>query len=135
MAIYIIQASLENLKNVREWLQSTLDTFDIDKRASFQVVTAVNEVVTNVIVHTHRENPTKKVGIKVDPCGDGVRVEILDFCPECEVKIVEQEGSVESESGFGLRIVRSLVDHFEHRKVESGNLFILVKYACSRVRS
>ena len=135
MAIYIIQASLENLKNVRDWLKSTLDSFDIEERASFQLVTAVNEVVTNVIVHTHHENPIMKVGIKVEPCGDGVRVEILDFCPECEVKLVEQESSVKSESGFGLRIVRSLVDHFEHRKVESGNLFILVKHACSRVGS
>ncbi len=135
MAIYIIQASLKNLKNVRNWLKSILDNFDIGEKASFQLITAVNEVVTNVIVHTHHENPVMKVGIKVEPCGDGIRVEILDFCPKCEVKLVEQEGSVESESGFGLRIVRSLVDHFEHRKVESGNLFILVKHACSRVSS
>ncbi len=135
MAIYIVQARLKNLKRVREWVKSTLEEFHIDGKAIFQIVTAVNEVVTNIIVHTHHEDPERKVGVRIEPFENGVKVEILDFCPECEIKLVEPQDSVESESGFGLKIVRALVDLFEHRKVESGNLFVLIKYACSGVSS
>lgn len=134
--IYIVQSKLENLKSVREWLRTNLSLLGVDERSSYEIITAVNEIVTNVIVHTHHEEPFSKVGVEIIKADNSIEVRIKDFCPDCEVELVEQQNSdLLPESGFGLKIVRSLVDKFELLKGPDGNTFILRKHVSPRVNS
>ena len=136
MAVYIVQSRLENLKSIREWLKANLSLLGIDEQFSYGIITAVNEIVTNVIIHTHHENPAFKVGVEVNLVEDSVEVRVMDFCPDCEIELVEtQDTDLLSESGFGLKIVKSLVDSFNLQKGPKGNVFILRKHVSSRVNS
>jgi len=134
--IYIVQSKLENLKSIRDWLNSMLNELGIESHTAYHIVTAVNEIVTNVITHTHHEDPASKVGIEVNPIEDYVEIRVMDFCPNCDIQLVETE-QVDplSESGFGLKIVKSLVDEFELLKSPQGNVFVLRKHVSSRVSS
>ena len=136
MAIYIVQSRLENLKSIRDWLKTHLSLLGVDERTSYGLITAVNEIVTNVIVHTHHENPAFKVGVEVEQIEDSIEIKVMDFCPNCEIELVESEDTDPlSESGFGLKIAKSLVDNFHHEKGPDGNIFVLRKHVSSRVNS
>ncbi len=132
MAVYIIQSKLENLKAVRDWLGKTLLDFGVNPRTRHAIITATNEIVTNIIVHTYREDPGGKVGVEVDYQGNTVEIRICDFRPGFRINL---KSSTDSESGFGLRIVKSLMDEFFHFHDEKGNNFVLRKHVPTRVRS
>ena len=136
MAIYIVQSKLENLKSIREWLKNNLSFLGMDEQFSYGLITAVNEIVTNVIIHTHHENPASKVGVELNMAENSIEIRVMDFCPNCEIELIEhQNADLLPESGFGLKIVKSLVDSFELQKTQDGNVFVLRKHVSSRVNS
>ncbi|GEM_PF-3696138 len=132
MSIFVVQSKLENLKAVRDWLGKVLSGYGFDEKTRFAIVTATNEVVTNVIVHTYKEASFGKVGIEVGVSENLVEVRVFDFRPGYQISL---KSSSDPESGFGLRIVRNLMDEFFHFHDERGNNFVLRKHVSTRVRS
>ncbi len=132
MAVYIVQSKLENLKAVRDWLGKILPEFGLNEKTCFAIITATNEIVTNIIVHTYRENPSGKIGLEVNFQENTVEVRVFDFRPGYQISL---KSSNDPESGFGLRIVKSLMDEFFHYHDEKGNNFVLRKHVTTRVRS
>ena len=83
------------------------------RRVQFNLRTVLAEALANAITYGNREDPTKKVEVRVEARSEFIRVTITDsgegFDPSVVPDPTAPEG-VEREFGRGLFVIRHLVD-------------------------
>ncbi|HEU5466727.1 MAG TPA: ATP-binding protein [Gemmatimonadales bacterium] len=83
------------------------------RRVQFNLRTVLAEALANAITYGNREDPTKKVEVRVEARSEFIRVTVTDsgegFDPSVVPDPTAPEG-VEREFGRGLFVIRHLVD-------------------------
>ncbi|HEY6783978.1 MAG TPA: ATP-binding protein [Gemmatimonadales bacterium] len=83
------------------------------RRVQFNLRTVLAEALANAITYGNREDPTKKVEVRVEARSEFIRVTVTDsgegFDPSVVPDPTAPEG-VEREFGRGLFVIRNLVD-------------------------
>jgi serine/threonine-protein kinase RsbW len=127
-----ISAELENLSVVRDYIAEQGRALGADQRALYDVILAVDEAVTNIVVHGY----TSEVGtieIKVQRVGDALVVSLRDKAPPFDPHSVPSPDlslSLEDRpiGGMGVYMMKHLVDRVIHRVPPTGgNELTLVK--------
>jgi serine/threonine-protein kinase RsbW len=137
-------------ENVERFLDSTLESVDsaeelalgIATRAGFdeddlmRIGMAVRESMVNAVVHGNRYNANKKVRFAVGHHGQRYYVRIADEGEGFDFDSIPDPLAAENilrTSGRGIFLIRSFMDEFDMRHLESGGTEVtLVKYLVSK---
>jgi anti-sigma regulatory factor (Ser/Thr protein kinase) len=126
------EAGLE--RDASERVLELLGSVSLSKNQRDRLTTAVTEAIMNAIEHGNQFDPEKIVLIKVTASDDAVSVYITDqgssqVVPEGKDPDLEAKlAGLESPRGWGLFIIRKMVDHFEIISSEYHHTIILTMF-------
>jgi serine/threonine-protein kinase RsbW len=131
-----IKSQLENLRKVREFVRKIALGFGFDEIETEKIVLAVDEVCTNSIKHSYKNNPDGEITIEVKENKNKFVVVIsyggLPFDPskvkiESPIEKFKRTGKVKR-GKLGMFIVHSFMDEVKYENNKSGNVVILTKF-------
>jgi serine/threonine-protein kinase RsbW len=99
-----------------------------------ELVLAVNEAVTNIIIHAYHGQPGQRIRLEADVCKERITVRIYDWGEAFDPTLVEPprfDGS--REAGFGVYIIAHSVDEVHRsRDAQGSNCISLLKIMSER---
>ncbi|MFZ1807756.1 MAG: ATP-binding protein [Cyclobacteriaceae bacterium] len=130
---YNIGCSLSNLKGIREFIRTSLKSYNIPELELSAIVLAIDEMCSNLMIHSHHCNPDHKIELSiVEPSKGELVFEIVDdgnlfdinaFTePKMDSLIHEKR-----KGGLGIRLVKSIMDKVEYGSRDGKNLCRLTK--------
>jgi len=126
------EIKLTDLDLIRRFVEKELNFFGVNADAIYDILLAVTEVVTNVIVHGYQAE-SGAVEITVKPEKHSIIVAIKDWAttfnplnlPEPDLNLPLEKRPL---GGMGIFLIKESVDHVYHfRNPEGGNELVLVK--------
>ena len=115
-------------------LQSVV--FDDDPEGNrYNVLVALQEMVTNVLRHGYRLDESRPIEVRFDLREDSFQVTLRDrgpaFDPTRHGDPAESEETAMPTAcgGFGIAIVRQVIDRVEYARIDGWNTLRLTKYA------
>jgi len=128
-----VGCSIENLKNVRDFIRGSLKHHRITELQISEIVLAVDEMCSNLMIHAHHCNPDDlfELTIQVDRdsplvfelADDGTVFDINEFTTPAIDSIVHEK----RKGGLGIRLVKSIMDKIEYERTGGRNICRLVK--------
>lgn len=129
----VTEAVLENLGEVRQFVEGEARSHGVDSTAITDLVLAVDEAVTNIVVHGYKHQPgSLEVSIEDHPTSLFVhlRDEAPPFDP-CAHRVSDLAETLEKDTpgGFGLHLIYKSVDEVSYQTPRAGgNELTLVKH-------
>ena len=129
MVTLIVPGLLEQVPVIRRWLQSVLTEWMISAEVIADLALAVTELCTNIIMHGYGETTTGEIEIRLIKYDSILRLTLLDSAPVfVPPQVLPAPSGVLAERGYGLTLVRALVDEFSHQGLGThGNRVTLIK--------
>lgn len=132
-------ASLKELASIRNFVDETGSAWGADPTALSDVVQAVDEAATNVIVHGYLGQPG---AIEIEMCQEGVNLRIClrDQAPPFNPELVMPPDLTlpleeRPYGGMGIFLIRQYMDELNYSPLPlGGNELALVKYGIFRSR-
>jgi serine/threonine-protein kinase RsbW len=126
-------ATVRDLNDIREFLESAIITLGGSEDAAGDLVLAVNEAVTNILLHGYDEHPGS-LGVAVEAEGTDIRVRLTDSGPLFDPTTVpppDISRPLEERplGGLGVHMMRQLTDELTYRVTSDGqNELLFVKH-------
>lgn len=125
---------MADLQSVRAFVQEHARCAGLDEEQVDDLIQAVDEIATNVLVHGYRQQPGP-LEVDVERDGDAVVVRIRDEAPPFDprshpVPDLDRPLAARAPGGFGIHLTRGAVDGMHHRARDdrpAGNELTLVK--------
>jgi serine/threonine-protein kinase RsbW len=116
-----IPSSLQNISIIRAMIKAYFEHEHVDKGDSFQLLTVIDELSTNVVEHGYKYSRGNII----------IRIEKEDHV----ISLVVEDNGIgfddsklsKEEGGLGLQIARNVADTFTIEKKENGTMFRLKK--------
>ena len=127
-----IAAELNNLAEIRRFVQETASALGVDPAVIPGVLLAVDEAVSNIIIHGY-QGQRGTVEIEVNHEGDALVIRLRDEAPPFDPTSVPPPDltlSLEERApgGLGIHLIRQVMDEMAHRVMpQGGNELTLVK--------
>jgi serine/threonine-protein kinase RsbW len=127
-----IVAELKHLGQLRQFVQRTAKALGADPDTIFDMLMAVNEMATNVIMHGYQSH-TGSIEVEVSRAGDSLVVYLRDQAPSFDPTTVpdpdlSQPLEKRPLGKVGVYLTRRLVDEMIYRlRPQGGNELILIK--------
>jgi serine/threonine-protein kinase RsbW len=126
-----IVANLENLLKIRQFVEQIANRLEADPAATSQVVMAVNEIATNIVLHGYRDRPGR-IEIEVKQSAATLIVYLRDSAPPFDpTSIAPPNLDLPLErrplGGLGMHMVRNLVDEVTYRRLPQGGNELTLK--------
>ncbi len=130
---YKFYCSRENLKGIRDFVTGVLRNYSLSEIEINQMVLAVDEVCSNLIIHSHQCNADDSIELSVRNQPGGVTFEIIDRAATYfdlssykspDLKQIVKEGR---NGGVGLMLVQKLMDKVEVEYNDSKSTWRLYK--------
>jgi len=127
-----ISAELKQLVVIRRFIEETATAFKADPSAILDILQAVDEAATNIIVHGYRGQPGT-IEIEIRREGDSLLVRLRDQAtPFDPTAVPPPDLTLPLEKrplgGMGVYLARQLMDEMTHRvSSQGGNELTLVK--------
>jgi serine/threonine-protein kinase RsbW len=128
-----VGCSIENLKNVRDFIRASLKNHAIAELEISEIVLALDEMCSNLIIHAHHCNPDDLFELTIhvennspiifELIDDGTVFDINEFSTPAIDSIVHQK----RKGGLGIRLVKSIMDKIEYQRIGGRNVCRLVK--------
>lgn len=128
----VIEASLDRLDEIRQFVKSSAEDAGIDHSTISDLVLAVDEAVTNIIVHGYRKQPGN-LEVHIENSGSSLYIRLIDQAPTfdpCSHLSLDLEATLQKDTpgGFGLHLIKRIADDLEYKVDSSGrNVFSLIK--------
>jgi serine/threonine-protein kinase RsbW len=125
------------LVDLRAFLNKILAKTTLTEITKNQVILAVDEVCSNLIIHSHDCNPQEQIALEVTDSGDQLVFEIKDHgegfnileYQQPELKAVKKE---RRKGGLGIMLVRKIMDGIEFESSGNQNTCRLIKHINSK---
>ena len=128
--ILIINSDFAQLSEVEQFITDLCHAAGFGDDQSDNMAIALTELVNNAIIHGNKQDPRKKVTIKVRYFKDYITVSIRDegegFDPQ-EVANPTDPNNLWKQSGRGIFLVRNLIDKVEIKSSKKGTEFLLTE--------
>ena len=128
-----VGCSIENLKGVRDFIRGSLKNHGISELVVSEVVLALDEMCSNLMIHAHHCNPDEifELNISVENnkplifelIDDGTVFDINQFMEPALNNIINEK----RKGGLGIRLVKSIMDKVEYQKIHGHNVCRLIK--------
>ncbi len=130
---YKINCLPKNLKLIREFVTSALRNMPLSDIEINQLVLAVDEICTNLMVHTHHYNPNNFIEVSISQFPEAIQFEIIDknitdfditqYKFSGMTKIIQER----RKGGLGLLLVHKIMDKVEIQRENCQNTWRLLK--------
>jgi serine/threonine-protein kinase RsbW len=138
MTVYEKSVSCDktNLIVLREFVSQVLRNHHVSSQDINLLVLAVDEVCTNVMVHSHQCNPVEVVTLKItqengrfafEVYDDGKCFNILEHREPSLNQVIKEKKA----GGLGLLLVKRIMDAIEMDIKKSGNVYRLIKHTAT----
>lgn len=128
-----VGCNIENLKGVRDFIRGALKKHGVPDLQIGELVLALDEMCSNLMIHSHRCNPEElfEVHVIVNKGGpvvfeiidDGGTFDINQFSAPDLGNLVHEK----RKGGLGIRLVRSIMDKIEYQNRNGKNVCRLIK--------
>jgi len=128
-----VGCKLENLKGLRDFIREALSTHGVHELHISEIVLALDEMCSNLMIHAHHCNPNDLLEIHIDiKPGKPIVFEIIDDGSVFDInKFDEPElGNLiydKRKGGLGIRLVKSIMDKVEYDHRNGRNICRLEK--------
>lgn len=130
---YKVGCSIENLKGVRDFIRTSLKNHRIPDLVVSEIVLALDEMCSNLMIHAHHCNPDEMFEINIYVEGnkplvfelidDGSVFDINQFHEPALNNIIHEK----RKGGLGIRLVKSIMDKIEYQNMSGRNICRLTK--------
>lgn len=130
---YKVGCSIENLKGVRDFIRVSLKRHDVPDITISELVLALDEMCSNIMIHAHQCNPDDLFELRIDiEKGSPVVFEIIDDGTVFDINQFSEPdlGNLVHEKrkgGLGIRLVKSIMDKIEYQNLSGRNICRLTK--------
>ena len=127
-----ITAELKNLSEIRCFVQEAASSLGVDPAMVHNAPLAVDEAVTNVIVHGY-QGQGGAIEIEMSREGDALVIRIRDEAPPFDPAVIPPPDltlplAQRIPGGLGIHLIRQIMDEMTHRITpQGGNELTLVK--------
>ena len=120
------------LVELRSFLQRSLQAYGFSEVDRHQVTLAVEEVCTNLIIHSHASNPKEVIYLEVKELEKKLAIEITDKGDafnllEYEVPDLKKVIEEKRKGGIGILLVKKIMDEIEFESKNGKNTCRLIK--------
>jgi serine/threonine-protein kinase RsbW len=120
------------LVELRSFLQRSLEAYGFSEVDRHQVTLAVEEVCTNLIIHSHASNPKEVIYLEVKELEKKLAIEITDKGDafnllEYEVPDLKKVIEEKRKGGIGIFLVKKIMDEIEFESKNGENTCRLIK--------
>jgi serine/threonine-protein kinase RsbW len=128
-----IGCSLDNLKGIRDFIRTSLKGHGISDVVMNEIVLALDEMCSNLMIHSHHCNPNDQLELKISlPQKGDLVFEIIDDGNLFDINRFEEPdlGNLIHEKrkgGLGIRLVKSIMDNIEYLSHDGKNVCRLTK--------
>ena len=128
-----VGCNIENLKGVRDFIRTALKDHGVSDLQVSELVLALDEMCSNLMIHSHRCNPDELFEIHIDlKKGKPIIFEIIDDGNTFDInQFAEPDlGNLVHEKrkgGLGIRLVKSIMDKIEYQNRDGKNICRLTK--------
>ena len=127
-----ISASTNELEQIRNFVAGHARDFGFGETDVNDITLAVDEACTNIIKHAYEWKKGKPIHIQIGMRENEMLVSIIDegkpFKPDkYKVPTTEEQLSRKKRSGYGILLIRKLMDHVEYRNRKSRNEIRMTK--------
>src|SRR5277367_3502645 len=125
---YNIGCSLNNLKGIRDFIRKSLKGHGISDVMMNEIVLALDEMCSNLMIHSHNCNPEDQLELHINIPGKGKLIfEIIDDGTSFDINHFEEPelGNLIHEKrkgGLGIRLVKSIMDKIEYLSKDGKNV-------------
>lgn len=128
-----VGCNIENLKGVRDFIRNALKGHQLPDLQISEIVLALDEMCSNLMIHSHRCNPEELFEINIIlKKGEPIIFEIIDDGNTFDInQFAEPDlGNLVHEKrkgGLGIRLVKSIMDKIEYQNRNGKNVCRLTK--------
>lgn len=128
----MIPSKTSYLSLVRTILGDLLQGERVDSKDSDAIILSVDEALSNVIEHAHKEAREESIGITLAFGADSFSIVIADrgrpFHPSIVTRYEVQNRVQEKRShGYGLYLMHTLMDKITYERTKEGNRLLMIK--------
>lgn len=129
---YKIGCSIQNLRGIREFIRNALKPCGLNEMQISELVLAIDEVSSNLMIHAHQCNPDDLFELTVEVKSDRVIFELVDEKNVFDMNAFSAPtlGELISEKrkgGLGIRLVKSIMDSIEYEQRGGHKVCRLIK--------
>lgn len=130
---YNIGCSLSNLKGIREFIRTSLETHQIPELELSAIVLAIDEMCSNLMIHAHHCNPDHSIELRIlAPKKGNLVFEIIDEGNVFDINTFDEPNMdnlihEKRKGGLGIRLVKSIMDKVEYISRDGKNVCRLTK--------
>jgi serine/threonine-protein kinase RsbW len=127
-----VSADLKNLSLVRDYVQQTAEGLDVDHRLVEDVVLAVDEAVSNIILHGYKGQPGP-IDLEIIRENNRLIVSVRDQAPEFDPTTVADPDLTlplkdRKPGSLGIFLIKKMVDNIIYEPLpQGGNHLVLIK--------
>jgi len=127
-----VGADLQNLAVVRDFVQQTAESLDVDRRLVDDVVLAVDEAVSNIIIHGYK-GQSGWIDLEISRENNTLMVSLRDQAPEFDPTMVADPDLTlplkeRNPGSLGIYLIKKMVDQIIYEPVpQGGNHLVLIK--------
>ncbi|RLB02598.1 MAG: hypothetical protein DRG83_08280 [Deltaproteobacteria bacterium] len=116
-------------RSVAREVCSVLSDVDVDEKVLWAVELAVSEAVTNAMKYGCGNNGLEAVEIEFALWDDRLEILVIDLGKGFDWgEVVDPDFASPKEGGYGLYIIKELMDKIEYKREKTRNILKLVKY-------
>jgi serine/threonine-protein kinase RsbW len=129
-----VAADVKELAAIRAFVEQHARAFDVDAYNTYDLILAVNEAATNIVVHGYRSQPGE-IEIMMRRRGDAIEIQLRDHArlfdpPRVPPPDLTRPQHKRPLGGMGVHVTRQIMDSMHYRVTpEGGNELTLVKRA------
>jgi serine/threonine-protein kinase RsbW len=127
-----LPANLAEVERLNRLVRQFGELHDIPGRTLYAVNLALDEIVTNIILHGYDPGHAEPIAVRMDAQAGELRAEVRDggraFNP-LSAPLPDLTGPLEKRTlgGLGIHLVRSLADHVDYQRDGTKNVLTIQK--------
>ncbi len=134
-----VPSRTEFLAAIRDVTRRMAEIAGFDGASSDQLALAVDEASTNVIEHAYAGSGDRRIELRFDARGDGLRVEVVDDGTAVDPRAVphvdlRRYASERRTGGLGMHLMGRIMDTVTFRRAGRSNVCCMVKRKPARGR-
>ena len=127
-----LTAALPEIERLHQAWQDLQDRHGLPEEARWKVQLAVEEIVTNTIVHGFKDCSGGSISMEVVLTPASICISLVDAAPafdplEAPVPDTSLPLGERQPGGLGVQLARTLMDHIEYARVDGKNHLIMEK--------
>lgn len=129
LEVLSIRSDPARFRDVRGWLERIARAAGLDARQAHETALALNEVCANVHRHAYAGSRDGRIDLSAesDPATGTLRLTVRDYGQPFDVEAVPEPSAEPQEGGYGVFLIRSLMDRVEFTNMGIGTRVVLVK--------